>query len=199
MDIIGIDVAKATFDLALPLAQGKYRTQAQLANDPAGRAQLLAWRGKHALGAAVGMEATGIHHEAPASALVQAGVAVYVVNPAQIEAYGASELLRTKTDRTDAKLIARFFQARLPQGLPAYVPPTPSQARLRALVGRLEDLKQMRQMEGQPAGDGRPGHRRGHPTPPVLSSAPIWSPIPNETEIGREETLFRRTDHRVPA
>lgn len=35
--------------------------------------------------------------------------------------------------------------------------------------------------------------------PPVLSSRPIWSPIPNETEIGREEAVYRRADHRLPA
>ncbi len=35
--------------------------------------------------------------------------------------------------------------------------------------------------------------------PPSLSSRSIWSPIPNETEIGREEALFRRADHRLPA
>ena len=35
--------------------------------------------------------------------------------------------------------------------------------------------------------------------PPVLSSATIWSPIPQSEEIGREEALFRRADHRLPA
>lgn len=35
--------------------------------------------------------------------------------------------------------------------------------------------------------------------PPDLSSAPVSSPIPHEKEIGREEALFRRTDHRLPA
>lgn len=35
--------------------------------------------------------------------------------------------------------------------------------------------------------------------PPPLSSAAIWSPIPNDKEIGREEALFRRADHRFPA
>lgn len=147
MQVIGIDVAKATFDIALPLGQGKYRTRAKVGNDAAGWEQLLAWRDKHAPGAAVGMEATGIYHEALAERLVAAGVTVYVVNPAQIKAYGQSELLRTKTDRTDAKLIARFFQSRQPEQLRPYVPPTPSERKLRALVGRLDDLKQMRQME----------------------------------------------------
>lgn len=35
--------------------------------------------------------------------------------------------------------------------------------------------------------------------PPVLSSAAVWSPIPQATEVGREEAVFRRTDHRVRA
>lgn len=40
---------------------------------------------------------------------------------------------------------------------------------------------------------------RGLDVPPVLSSTANWSPIPPDQEIGREETLFRRTDHRLPA
>jgi len=39
----------------------------------------------------------------------------------------------------------------------------------------------------------------GGDVPPVLSSTAIWSPIPNDKEIGREEAFFRRTDHRLPA
>jgi hypothetical protein len=35
--------------------------------------------------------------------------------------------------------------------------------------------------------------------PPVLSSTAIWSPIPQPKEIGREEAVYRRTDHRLPA
>jgi hypothetical protein len=35
--------------------------------------------------------------------------------------------------------------------------------------------------------------------PPVLSSTANWSPIPQSEEIGREEALFRRADHRLPA
>ena len=35
--------------------------------------------------------------------------------------------------------------------------------------------------------------------PPLLSSTMIWSPIPNQKEIGYEEAFFRRKDHRFPA
>src|SRR5690606_24395463 len=41
--------------------------------------------------------------------------------------------------------------------------------------------------------------RRPSDVPPSLSSRSIWSPIPNQTEIEREEALFRRADHRLPA
>jgi hypothetical protein len=36
-------------------------------------------------------------------------------------------------------------------------------------------------------------------TSPLLSSAPIQSPIPQRAEIGREEEVDRRADHRLPA
>ena len=35
--------------------------------------------------------------------------------------------------------------------------------------------------------------------PPSLSSTAIWSPIPNDKEIGREEAFYRRANHRLPA
>lgn len=149
MHVIGIDVAKATFDVALPQGVGKYRTRGKIANTPAGWKALLAWRATFAPAAVVCLEATGTYHEGLARALVEHGVTVYAVNPARIKAYAQSELARTKTDRTDAKLIARFFLAQ--QAARAivhpYTPPTPSEATLRAWVRRLDDLKAMRQME----------------------------------------------------
>lgn len=35
--------------------------------------------------------------------------------------------------------------------------------------------------------------------PPVLSSATVWSPMPNDQEIGHEEAFQRRADHQLPA
>ena len=147
MQVIGNDMAKATFDVALPLSDGKYRTKAKFPNTTKGYTEFLAWRAKHAPDAAVGMEATGIYHEALARALVEAGVTVYVANPARVKAFGQAEGVRTKTDRSDAKLIARFFEAQRPEKLHPYVPPTPSEVKLRALVRRRDDLQEMLQME----------------------------------------------------
>lgn len=148
--MVGIDVAKASFDIAVPLAnRGKYRTKGKLANRAAGFAVLGEWLDRYAPGAAVCMEATGIYHEALATFLVGRGATVYVANPAQVAAFAKSELARTKSDRTDAKLIARFAMAHAEVGtiLRPWTPPTPAQRKLRALVERLHDLEGMRQME----------------------------------------------------
>jgi transposase len=144
--IVGADIAKATFDIAVPLDKpGKYRTRAKLINGAAGFNEFKVWLDSHAPAAAVCMEATGIYHEALATFLHEQGVTVYVVNPAQVAYFAKSELLRTKTDRSDAKLIARFAASQA--SLRPWQPPTAAQRQLRALVYRLEDLEGMKRME----------------------------------------------------
>jgi len=72
------------------------------------------------------------------------GHPVSVVNPAAIKAFAASRLSRTKTDRVDAELIARFCLAQQP---PAWIPPAAELRELQALVRRLEALIEMRVAE----------------------------------------------------
>jgi transposase len=147
--LIGIDIAKHSFDVALPLDKpGKFRTKAKLPNSPVGFHQLRTWIAEHAPGTAVCMEATGVYHEALATFLHEQGLTVFVVNPAQVAFFAKSELLRVKTDRSDAKLIARFAtQQQHLQPMRPWTPPTPVQRKLRALFFRLEDLQAMEQME----------------------------------------------------
>jgi transposase len=54
------------------------------------------------------LEATGGWSEQVAISLGEAGHVVSIVNPARIKAFAQSEMVRTKTDRIDAALIARF-------------------------------------------------------------------------------------------
>ena len=54
--------------------------------------------------------------EAAAMALSDAGWRVSVVNPARVKGFAQSELMRNKTDRADAALLARFGQAKLSFG-----------------------------------------------------------------------------------
>lgn len=144
MRILGIDVAKAKLDIALLLPDGKFRSEV-VANTPEGFEKLAAWLERN--GAAqvhACMEATGIYWEAAAAFLAERGHAVSVVNPAQIKAFGSAALSRTKTDKKDARLIARFCAERRP---PRWEPPPSETAELRALVTRRDALERMRTQE----------------------------------------------------
>lgn len=141
---LGIDVAKAKLDCALRLPDGKLRSKV-VENNSKGFQVLTEWLEKHgATTVHVCMEATGVYWEAVAEYLATQGMAVSVVNPAQIKAFGASRMVRTKTDKVDAKLIAEFCLERRPDPWQA---PTPSEQALRAMVLRLEALQVMRTQE----------------------------------------------------
>lgn len=142
---LGIDVAKAKLDCALRLTSGKFRHKV-VDNTPAGFKTLDDWLTKEsAAGLQVCMEATGIYWEAVAEHLAaRPETTVSVVNPAQIKAFGASRMVRTKTDKVDAKLIAQFCAERTPEPWQA---PTPAERTLRALVLRLDALQTMRTQE----------------------------------------------------
>jgi len=140
---LGLDIAKAKFDAAL---RQDGRTHHHLfANTQVGFAQLLVWlRARVTVPLHACMEATGCYGEALALFLHQQGVRVSVVNPARIKAFAQSELLRNKTDKADAALIARFCAAHQP---PLWIPPPPERRQLQALVRRLQALQAMRQQE----------------------------------------------------
>ena len=141
---LGIDVAKAKLDCALRLPNGKYKHKV-VDNNQNGFTVLTEWLDKQgAAGPHVCMEATGGYWEAVAEFLANKELTVSVVNPAQIKAYGASRLVRTKTDKVDAQLIAEFCCERRPEPWQA---PSPSEQMLRALVLRLEALQAMRTQE----------------------------------------------------
>lgn len=141
---LGIDIAKLKFNVCLINMSGKLKHKV-FANTAAGFQQLAAWLVKqgaprtHAC-----MEATGAYGEALALHLHQAKHLVSVVNPAAIKAFAGSRLSRTKTDRVDAELIARFCVAQQP---PAWTPPAAEVRQLQALVRRLEALLEMHTME----------------------------------------------------
>jgi transposase len=142
---LGIDVAKAKLDCALRLPEGKFKSKV-VENNPKGFQALIEWLAKHGATAPhVCMEATGVYWEDVAEYLSDQGMTVSVVNPAQIKAFGASQMVRTKTDKVDARLIAGFCFERSPAPWQA---PTPSEQTLRAMVLRLEALQTMRTQEG---------------------------------------------------
>jgi transposase len=141
---LGIDVAKAKLDCALRLPTGKVRTKV-VENNLKGFKVLIEWLSKQgATTARVCLEATGVYGEAVAEVLAAHGMTVSVINPAQIKAFGASRLVRTKTDQVDARLIAEFCAERSPAPWQA---PSPGEQALRAMVLRLDALQTMRTQE----------------------------------------------------
>lgn len=141
---LGLDVAKAKLDCALRSPDGKYKSKV-VDNTSNGFRTLSEWLAKHgATSAHVCMEATGVYWEAVAEYLAAKGMTVSVVNPAQIKAFGQSQLVRTKTDQVDARLIASFCAERHPAPWQA---PTANEQALRAMVLRLESLQVMRTQE----------------------------------------------------
>lgn len=151
---LGIDVAKAKLDCALRLPDGKLRHKV-VENSPDGFQALNAWLAKQGARAVHAcMEATGTYWEPLAEYLAgREGTTVSVINPAQIKAFGASRMVRTKTDKADAQLIAQFCFERRPEPWQA---PAPAEQILRALVLRLDALQAMRTQESNRLEVARP-------------------------------------------
>jgi len=143
--VLGIDVSKDKLDVALRLPDGKLRNKV-VSNTHEGFEKLDAWLAQRGAGDLhVCMEATGIYWEAVAEHLnCRPQTSVSVVNPAQIKAFGASRLVRTKTDKVDASLIAQFCAERCP---PPWQAPSAQEQALRAMVLRLDALQSMHRQE----------------------------------------------------
>ncbi|ROT47354.1 IS110 family transposase [Candidatus Cardinium hertigii] len=135
--ILGIDVSKATFNVALLKTDNKFKNR-KFANNPKGFEELQSWllinklTDLHAC-----MESTGRYENKLAIYLYKLGFKVSVVNPASIKAFGISKFTRVKTDKADGKLIAIFCQVMCPR----LWQPTPEQIMLvKQWVDRLDDL-----------------------------------------------------------
>lgn len=137
--ILGIDIAKQRVEVAL-LVDGKAKNKT-FKNTMEGFEALSFWLKKlgipkvHAC-----LEATGNYGEDLAMYLHEAGHSVSIVNPARIKGFAQSELIRTKTDKIDAGIIARFCLAMKPE---IWIPPSQEIRVLRALVRRADSLIDM--------------------------------------------------------
>ena len=134
MFYLGVDVAKKKLDcLLLDSSSGKVKSKV-VDNTAAGFATLLEWLGKQkATELHVVMEPTGMYHEAAALALADAGLTVSLVNPAQLRAFAQGLGVKTKTDKQDSTVLAKFGATQKPA---PWQPPSMSARRLKALLAR---------------------------------------------------------------
>jgi len=137
--ILGIDIAKQRMEVAL-LIEGKIKNKS-FKNTTEGFEALSLWLKKLGVSQVQAcLEATGNYGEELAIYLHEAGHLVSMVNPARIKGFAQSELIRTKTDKIDAGIIARFCLAMKPE---AWIPPSPEVRLLRALVRRVDSMISM--------------------------------------------------------
>jgi len=132
---LGVDVSKATFDVAGWGDQPFQRmTTRAFPRTPEGvRAWLDLIPPADLQGAAVVMESTGGYCKELAAWILEAQPVLHVAiaNPFRVKSYGRSLGLRNKTDRVDARMLAKFGQERQPG---AWAPLSPTQEALRELT-----------------------------------------------------------------
>lgn len=137
--IVGIDIAKDTFDVFIS-PDGRFL---HLENTPQGHQQLLDSLSSHTV-ARIVMEATGRYHNLLAATLELAGLPVAVVNPAQVKHFARALGTLFKTDPNDARIICEFGRRMTPD-----IRPTPDEQtqRLAMMVSRRRQLVDNRTME----------------------------------------------------
>lgn len=133
--VAGIDAGQRFLDLGLAPSGQTFRYRNAADDIPR-----LVERLRSAGVARVVLEAIGSYAQPLVGALVEAGLAVGIVNPRRIKAFRDAEGRRAKTDRLDAGLIARFGLVMADAVRP--VPDADSQA-LRALSVRRRQLTEM--------------------------------------------------------
>lgn len=135
----GIDVGRDWLDVALAPAGRSFRVP----NAPRGVAVLVE-RLRRAGAARVVLESIGGYGMALVRALAQAGFEVGVVDPRRIKALRMAEGGRAKTDRLDARLIARFALIMTDAARPV---PSAEAYEIRALSTRRRQLVELAAME----------------------------------------------------
>jgi transposase len=137
--LVGIDVAKHSLEVYLASQERGFTIN----NNTAGFKQLLA-----ELPAAgqclVVVEATGGYQSRVVAALVMAGYQVAVVNPRQVRDFARGLGILAKTDRIDARVIARFAEQAHPR--PVEIA-SEKQTQLAELTSRRRQLVEMRTAE----------------------------------------------------
>lgn len=137
---IGIDMAAYSFVSAHPQPTGSFQTRSWPCRTPADLVPFI--NGLNADMDHCVVEATGPYHLRLVHALMQADVAVSVVNPLSVKRFSQVLANITKTDARDAVLIARYGQQFKPA---AYRLPPAHQAQLgqrRMVINQLQEQRQ---------------------------------------------------------
>lgn len=186
MFYLGVDVAKAKLDcMLLDSTSGKLKSKS-IPNTAAGFKQLLEWLSKQQARAAhVVMEPTGTYHEPAALALTDAGLKLSLVNPAQLRKFAQGLGVKTKTDKADSAVLARYGATQNPS---TWQPPPPSVRALKALLTRRDAVADDLQRELN-----RQGAAEFADAPPAVRESMAQSIAFLEAELKRLQAMIN--DH----
>lgn len=131
----GFDVSKKFFDVAV---SNREDLEKQFVYNMEGLASLIQWlpKGCHCV-----MEATGPYYLRLAIYLHQNGFIVSVVNPLVIKRFSQMRLLRAKTDKSDARMIAAYGVTEQPA---QWAPPAGYIVKLQQLEAVLQQMQKQR-------------------------------------------------------
>ena len=132
---VGIDISKLTFDVAIEKENGKY-AHYKLSNDSKGFKEFLKLINKQS--DCCVMEASGPYYLKLATFLDQKQVAVSVVNPLVIRRFSQMRMMRAKTDKKDALMIAQYGKTQTPK---QWQPEEPYVLELKQMMAYVEQLK----------------------------------------------------------
>lgn len=134
--IVGVDVAK----MELVIYHEDSELEVTVANDTKG---IKRWLKTLSANTAIAIEATNTYHIDCLELANAAGFSVYVVDGYQLSNYRKGVGQRSKTDKSDARLLARFLKNE-GQELRAWTPPPAAYGQLQSLLRRRASLVQAR-------------------------------------------------------
>ncbi len=134
-EYVGVDVSKERLDMVV-YSTGEIRS---FGNDDAGIAAATSWL-RQVNPAITVMEATGGMEVSLYVALQEANLPVAVINPRQIRDFAKSMGILAKTDKVDAKVLARYAATIQPEVRPL---PDEEARQLKSLVTRRRQLVEM--------------------------------------------------------
>lgn len=154
---VGIDVSKKKLDVGFysdkPGKSGQRKKKTRVfKNARETFSQLESWLVSQTQQAAedivVGLEATGIYHEALLYELHEKGFKLFIANPGRAKKYFESLGVTHKTDKSDSLLLARFTEDKAKAGdISWWKPESPEARHLKLLLRRLKALQKDYQRE----------------------------------------------------
>lgn len=151
MHFIGVDVSKKKLDTLWLRQTQPQKVKTRVFQNTRGQEKtvvqwLLKQTGAEPSKIHVVLEATSVYHENLAYALHEAGMKVYVANPARTRDFAKSEGFLSKTDKLDSLCLALYVKEKH-ERLHLWQPEAPEVRQLRALGARLEALEKDQQRE----------------------------------------------------